>query len=137
MEQGVDHAFFPSSRHFIFRSALAGRRRLRSTFSIAPRRGSPRFHRRCAFCRAAFQMLSAATTLRSGRAMTSDLTCGSARHLDAAFNGGVDGADLAFKADAHQPRSDFAIANAGHACGFTGGVYGLNGGDQPSRFNYA
>ena len=61
----------------------------------------------------------------------------SARHLDAALNGGVDGADLAFEADADQPRSDFAIANAGHACGFTGGVYGLNGGDQPSRFNYA
>jgi hypothetical protein len=31
----------------------------------------------------------------------------------------------------------FAIANAGHSRGFTGGVDGLNGGDPSSRFNYA
>lgn len=55
----------------------------------------------------------------------------------AAFDSGVDGADFPFKADAHQPGAWFAIANAGHSRGFTGGVDGLNGGDPSSRFNYA
>jgi hypothetical protein len=133
MEQGVDHAFFPFLIAAFLSSVGAGAAAGcgfpcfysggRDGFSLK-RRGSFR-------ARTAFQGAEGVhdAALRTGDRQGFDLRVDERGDGHAAFDSGVNRADLPFKADAHQPRTDFAVANAGHACAFAGGIHGLNGGN--------